>query len=379
MVVTNPRNMGSVNRNAKLSELVKKYYPDNKSDLLACFIERGNNMVGKARYNCMVTMQSWMFISSFEKLRESILFHSDITAVMHMETMVLSIAFGTVVSVFRKIRTVQYKGRYSYVHYNELDNDNQLEEISSDSLITRKNEDFLAIPGTPITYWITPAMLKIFRDNPCLSESFISGGRNKTHNDDKYLRYIWEVCPSAKWKLYAKGGDNRKWYGNLFKGRYSAGRVLRIGVNFMVFLSMAGLMVSGIILSREVFAFLPLEGGLGFARTLHMVSAYWGFILMSVHLGLHWGMVMNVVKKAAGISSASKVRSLIVRAVALAVCCFGGYALIRNNIADYLLMRSQFVFFDMEMPLAVFFAEYLAMMGLWGCLAYYVDRVLATC
>ena len=172
---------------------------------------------------------------------------------------------------------------------------------------------------------------------------------------------------------------NRKWYGNLFKGRYSAGRVLRIGVNFMVFLSMAGLMVSGIILSREVFAFLPLEGGLGFARTLHMVSAYWGFILMSVHLGLHWGMVMNVVKKAAGISSASKVRSLIVRAVVLAVCCFGGYALIRNNIADYLLMRSQFVFFDMEMPLAVFFAEYLAMMGLWGCLAYYVDWVLATC
>ena len=63
---------------------------------------------------------------------------------------------------------------------------------------------------------------------------------------------------------------------------------------------------------------------------------------MSVHLGLHWGMVMNVVKKAAGISSASKVRSLIVRAVVLAVCCFGGYALIRNNIADYLLMRSQF-------------------------------------
>lgn len=214
VVVTNPPYMGSGNMDAKLSEFVKKYYPDSKSDLFACFIERGNNMVGKARYNCMVTMQSWMFISSFEKLRESILFHSDITAVMHMETMVLGIAFGTVVSVFRKIRTVQYKGRYSYVHYNELDNYNQLEEISSDSLITRKNEDFLAIPGTPITYWITPAMLKIFRDNPCLSESFISGGRNKTHNDDKYLRYIWEVCPSAKWKLYAKGGDNRKWYGN---------------------------------------------------------------------------------------------------------------------------------------------------------------------
>ena len=63
---------------------------------------------------------------------------------MHMETMVLGIAFGTVVSVFRKIRTVQYKGRYSYVHYNELDNYNQLEEISSDSLITRKNEDFFS-------------------------------------------------------------------------------------------------------------------------------------------------------------------------------------------------------------------------------------------
>ena len=77
VVVTNPPYMGSGNMDAKLSEFVKKYYPDSKSDLFACFIERGNNMVGKARYNCMVTMQSWMFISSFEKLRESILFHSD--------------------------------------------------------------------------------------------------------------------------------------------------------------------------------------------------------------------------------------------------------------------------------------------------------------
>lgn len=168
---------------------------------------------------------------------------------------------------------------------------------------------------------------------------------------------------------------NWRWYKNLAKGRYSAVRVLQTAVNFLVLFSMLGLMVSGIMLSREVFAFLPIDGGMRFARTLHMLAAYWGFILMSVHIGLHWGMVMGLVRKTGGIQ-ASRICVWLFRLLALAVSGFGIYAFWKNNIADYLFMRSQFVFFDMSQPLPFFFAEYLSMMGFWSCIAYYADKLL---
>lgn len=84
-VVTNPPYMGGSGMNAKLSDYVKKYYPDSKGDLFACFIEKGNNWIKAAGYNCMVTMQSWMFLSSFEKMRINALNTRDITNLMHME------------------------------------------------------------------------------------------------------------------------------------------------------------------------------------------------------------------------------------------------------------------------------------------------------
>lgn len=172
---------------------------------------------------------------------------------------------------------------------------------------------------------------------------------------------------------------NWRWHRNLAKGRYTGFRILQVIVNFLVLVCMIGLMVSGIILSREVFAFLPIEGGMGFARILHMLAAYWGFILMSIHLGLHWGMIMGMVRKMSGIRKASVVRNWVLRGLALLVCGFGIYAFLKHNIADYLFLRSQFVFFDMEQPLVFFFGEYLAMIGLWVCIAYYTARLLQKC
>lgn len=169
---------------------------------------------------------------------------------------------------------------------------------------------------------------------------------------------------------------NRNWYRSLKKGRYGAVRILQTAVNTLVLLCMLGLMVSGVILSREVFAFLPIQGGMGFARILHMLASYWGFVLMSVHLGLHWGMVMGMARRLCRTKEGSAERTVVLRLLAAAVCVFGICAFVKNNIADYLFQRSQFVFFDMEQPLVLFFAEYLAMMGLWSCLAYYLSRAL---
>lgn len=169
---------------------------------------------------------------------------------------------------------------------------------------------------------------------------------------------------------------NWKWYRNLVKGRYTAVRVFQTAVNFLMLFSMLGLMVSGVIMSRVVFAFLPLDGGMNFARTLHMLAAYWGFIFMSIHLGLHWGMIMGILQKRCGRQQPSSARKWILRILAVTLCGFGIYALCKNKLLDYMFVRSRFVFFDMEQPLPLFFSEYIAMMGLWACLSYYLTKLL---
>ena len=88
---------------------------------------------------------------------------------------------------------------------------------------------------------------------------------------------------------------NHKWYKQLFKGKYTLLRTLQQITNILLSLSMLGLLVSGIILSRNVFAFLPLSGGLALNRPLHIVSAFWGFVLMALHLGLPWNSILTVI------------------------------------------------------------------------------------
>ena len=139
--------------------------------------------------------------------------------------------------------------------------------------------------------------------------------------------------------------------------------------------SKLGLMVSGVILSKAVFAFLSIDGGMGFASILHMLAAYWGFILMSVHLGFHWSMVMGVIRKATKQNKAPKSSIWALRAPAFLLCGVGVYAFLKNDWASYLFLKKQFVFFDLEQPLILFFTEYIAMMGLWACIAYYASKV----
>lgn len=167
---------------------------------------------------------------------------------------------------------------------------------------------------------------------------------------------------------------NIRWYRNLLKGKYSGVRIFQTAVNFSVLFCMLGLMASGIIMSREVFSFLPIDGGMGFARMLHMVTAYWGFLLMSAHLGLHWGMIMGIVRKIRKQKEPSKLQAGILRILAVLISGFGVYALRKHDLISYMFMKNQFVFFDMQQPLISFLAEYIAMMGLWACLSYYLLR-----
>lgn len=166
---------------------------------------------------------------------------------------------------------------------------------------------------------------------------------------------------------------NRNWYGHLFKGRYTAVRMIQTAVDLLVLLSMLALMVSGMILSREVFAFLPISKGIAFARSLHVFSAFWGFVLMALHLGLHWNMILGMVRKAAG-AALSKQMKIVLRMMAALIAGYGFYAFIKNQFLSYMFLLSDFVFFDYERAVPLFFAEYIAIMGLFVFMAHYTWR-----
>lgn len=167
---------------------------------------------------------------------------------------------------------------------------------------------------------------------------------------------------------------NIKWCRNLFKGRYTPFRTVQTLLVALILCSMVGSMVSGIVLSRHVFADLPIEGGSAWARTVHMICAYWGFVIMSLHLGLHWNMMMGMGKKL--FKKPSKVRTWIARGTAVAIAAYGVYAFGVRQIGEYMLMKTPFVFFDFDEPLIFFYLDYLAVMGLFVCLGHYGSKLL---
>jgi len=169
---------------------------------------------------------------------------------------------------------------------------------------------------------------------------------------------------------------NANWYLNLFRGKYTPQRILQTVINLMVFAAVLGLMISGIMMSRHVFSFLPINDGMSFARKLHMLSAYWGLMLMSLHLGLHWKMIIGIVHKSLGVQSAPYRYKAVLRLIAILIAAYGVYAFVKNDIASYLLLKNEFAFFDSEQSAMLFFAEYLSMMELFACVAYYFLMLL---
>jgi hypothetical protein len=163
---------------------------------------------------------------------------------------------------------------------------------------------------------------------------------------------------------------NRSWHKNLFRGRYSPYRVFQAALVAAIFLLMAGQGVSGVLLSRHLFTFLPVRGGAYWARSLHMLGAYWNFVLMSLHLGLHWSMAL------APLQRAFRGKAVLLPVAGAVVVLFGVTAFLRREVGAYLLGQIQFTIFDFEEPLVLFFLDYLAMMGLFVWTGHYLGLLL---
>lgn len=167
---------------------------------------------------------------------------------------------------------------------------------------------------------------------------------------------------------------NGKWTQSLMKGKYTVLRSVQTGLVLLILIFMLGSMFSGIILSRHVLADITIRGLRSFARNLHMLSAYWGFVLMSLHLGFHWSMMMGMAGKL--VKKPSKIRKWILRGIAVLVAGYGIYAFIRRDIGSYMLLKNQFVFFDFEEPVVFFMLDYIVVMGLFVCTGHYLSEGL---
>lgn len=169
---------------------------------------------------------------------------------------------------------------------------------------------------------------------------------------------------------------NRGWYRALFKGKYSPARIFQVVINLLLFLTMIGQMISGIMLSRHVFAFLPIDGGMSFARLLHMVAAYWGFVLMALHLGLHWNMVLGRLGRGLRIIQSSRIKNITAKTVGIIIAFYGSYLFVRRDLLTYMFLRTQFVFMDFGESVFLFYLDYLAMMGCFIFIAHYLSKWL---
>ena len=231
VVVTNPPYMGSSGMSGKLSEFIKKNYPDSKSDLFAVFMECWNRHIVPTGFNCMVTMQSWMFLSSFEKMRENILENYTINNLMHMENMVLGIAFGTAVTNIRNRRLENYRGTYHQIKLEDIVDGIPTEFPAMKNRFAQTSQsNFSKIPGSPVAYWASSSLLMDF-EKGYPTEKLVNVKQGlATGDNNRFLRLWYEVDPSnckfdsvnaeellesgKKWVPYNKGGERRNWYGN---------------------------------------------------------------------------------------------------------------------------------------------------------------------
>lgn len=165
---------------------------------------------------------------------------------------------------------------------------------------------------------------------------------------------------------------NLGWSRNILRRRYTpfrAVQTLLVGLILVLMLTQA---VSGVMLSRHLYTFLPLSGGAYWARTVHMQGAYWNFVLISLHLGFHWSMMLAALKRA-GVTPG---RTIALRVLGAGIAVFGVTAFLRREIGAYLLGQIQFAFFDFEEPLALFLLDYLAIMGLFVWAGHYLGTIL---
>lgn len=240
VVITNPPYMGGKGMNGRLAAWVKDNYPNSKSDLFAMFIERNLDLAQKRGTVAMITMQSWMFLSSFEALRAQLLGQSTLLSMAHLGARAFDSIGGEVVSttafVLENANRLDYKGGYLRLvaGNSEAEKNYAIREAVKNPdcgwLFRSSDADFKKIPGSPIAYWVSDSIRQAFTRGVRLDTFAEPRQGMATSDNNRFVRSYPEVsiervnfnCSSnqdakrsgARWFPYSKGGERRKWYGN---------------------------------------------------------------------------------------------------------------------------------------------------------------------
>lgn len=222
--VTNPPYMGSSNMNSRLSNFVKKVYPDTKSDLSTAFMERTIKFLKPNGLMAMINIPVWMFLSSYECLRINLVKNNLFVNLVHPGRGIFGSDFGSVSFVISNNNIDNYVGTYFRLFQNqgEVQSVDAREQafLLHQGCSKIQQKQFLNIPGTPIAYWASSKFIENFQQGVSIATiSDFTGSQHKTANNDQFLRFFWEVdchkIENKEWIAYAKGGSYRKWYGNI--------------------------------------------------------------------------------------------------------------------------------------------------------------------
>ena len=222
VTVTNPPYAGAAKLDDKVNKFIKDSYADSKADLFSVMMERCDRFTEENGFTSLITMEGWMFLSSFEKLREKINLTKTIINMVHMPYLgkggtSLGINFGTAAVVMKKDYIDNYSGQYEYTVYYECDENGVpfLFPTKNERWKTARQSDFRKIPGNPVAYWFSRKALQSFESQKLFMEFEARNGIT-TGQNDLFIRCWYEIKPNnKKWFKCNKGGAYRKWYGNL--------------------------------------------------------------------------------------------------------------------------------------------------------------------
>ena len=233
VTVTNPPYANTGSLGAKVNSFVKKNYQDSKADLYSVFIERCAQMIVHGGYQAMITQHSWMFLTSFQKLREKMM-HTDTISMAHLGARAFEEIGGEVVQttafVRRNSSISDYYGTYCRLVEPSTQQGKADLYLSRTKCYVARQADFVKIPGMPVAYWLSNIYFELFSKLPTLSNSVDFCKGLATMDNERFLR-LWEevswknACVTAidaaegkeskkRWFAYNKGGTFRRWYGN---------------------------------------------------------------------------------------------------------------------------------------------------------------------
>jgi len=167
---------------------------------------------------------------------------------------------------------------------------------------------------------------------------------------------------------------NRRWYKAVLKGKQSIRRILQIGINLLFLVTMILMMISAVLISGDLFSFIPINNDM-MLRQIHVQTAYWGFIIMAVHIGLSWEMIINSVRKMTGLTSTSRIRTILLRLLAVLVVAYGMHSSFVGEMGSKLFIYTPFGWFNDHSTFR-FLIDHLSIMGIYICGTHYALKFI---